>query len=328
MGLEKNGHCDRKRPIARLAARQFGLVTRVQLLDCGITAAAIDTRLRRGQLLPAHRGVYWLAYPRTEPIALAAAGVLAAGRHAVLSHGSAAALWGLTKRWPRPPEITLVRGDRRPRGITTHISQTLTRADIRHERGIRTTSPGRTILDIAPGTPARALTRTINDARLRGLLHLDALRELVARNPHHPGTCRLAPFTRDTEAPTRSQFEDDFLPWARAHGLPKPKVNARVAGYEVDILFESEKVIVELDGWEFHRGRESFEGDRERDAATSAAGFLTYRLTRARFKTQPETEATRIHTILQERRPRTTPAEAQVARASGRSAQSTPARSG
>lgn len=100
-----------------------------------------------------------------------------------------------------------------------------------------------------------------------------------------------------------------------------------MGGYLVDILYPAERVIVELDGWAFHRDRASFENDRERDAATSALGFLTYRLTRARMRGQGRLEAERLHALLQLRRT-TTPAEAQVASASGRSSAATPARSG
>ncbi|HEX8977490.1 MAG TPA: DUF559 domain-containing protein [Solirubrobacteraceae bacterium] len=100
-----------------------------------------------------------------------------------------------------------------------------------------------------------------------------------------------------------------------------------MGGYLVDILYPAEAVIVELDGWAFHRDRASFENDRERDAATSALGFLTYRLTRARMRGQGRLEAERLHALLQLRRT-TTPAEAQVASASGTSSAATPARSG
>ncbi len=93
MGLEEIHPRDAKSPIARLAARQCGLITRGQLLELGLTRGAVARRLANGGLIAAHHGVYWLACPRTEPVSLAAAAVLAGGRHAVLSHGSAAALW-------------------------------------------------------------------------------------------------------------------------------------------------------------------------------------------------------------------------------------------
>jgi very-short-patch-repair endonuclease len=75
----------------------------------------------------------------------------------------------------------------------------------------------------------------------------------------------------------------------------------RVAGVEVDALFAAEKVIVELDSWTYHRSRDSFERDRERDARTGAAGYLTIRLTRAALTERGALTAKRIREILRQR---------------------------
>jgi very-short-patch-repair endonuclease len=77
---------------------------------------------------------------------------------------------------------------------------------------------------------------------------------------------------------------------------------AMVAGYEVDALFPREKVIVELDGWDFHSSRESFESDRERDASTLVAGHVTVRITYERMHDRPPEEAARLDEILRQRR--------------------------
>ena len=292
-----------QRPIALLAERHFGHAARDELLNTGLSRKAIDYRVRTGRLIIVYRGVYAVDYRRKEPIAIAAAAVLAGGPDAVLSHFSAAALWGLTKRWPDPPEITIVSGDRRPKGIRVHRSTTLTRQDIRHHRGIRTTSPARTTLDIAPNLNKSNLARAVNDGRLSGHLHLNALNDVIQHNPTHRGSALLAPFVADSSShPTRSSFEDDFLQFAQTHGLPTPRTNVHVGGYEVDILFEAERVIVELDGWHHHRSRESFERDRERDAHSLLAGYITVRITWARIHSDPEREAARLNAILQSRR--------------------------
>jgi very-short-patch-repair endonuclease len=108
--------------------------------------------------------------------------------------------------------------------------------------------------------------------------------------------------TTITARPTRSGFEDDFPAFARRHGFPEPEINAQVAGYEVDVLFRRERVIVELDSWEHHQSRSAFESDRERDAATLAAGHVAVRLTWGRYAGQPEAEAARLGEILRQRR--------------------------
>jgi hypothetical protein len=287
--------------LARLAARQYGHVTYAQLIELGFTRSAIVTAVRLGRLIRVYRGVYAVGHPRPEPIARGAAALLACGPGAVLSHVSAAALWGLTKRWPTPPEVT-VPARHRPAGIRVHVYRSLERQDIRRHRGIRVTSPARTVLDIAPRLTPKARARAVNEARLNCGLRLAHLQELLERNPHHRATRLLKPFVEQPIGPTRSEFEDRFISFARTYALPIPQMNARVAGYEVDALFAAEKVVVELDGWEFHSSRGSFERDRDKDAALAAAGYVVVRITWERLMQTPAREATRLHDILTARR--------------------------
>jgi REase_MTES_1575/Transcriptional regulator, AbiEi antitoxin len=291
--------------IASLAANQHGHVARRQLLDLGLTPNEISKRITKGLLIPVFRGVYAVGHPRPEAVARAAAAVLAGGDDAVLSYFSAAALWEMGTTWPWTPEIT-VPARRRPSGIRVHVHPALESQDIRHHRGIRVTSPARTILDIAPRLSKAQLARTLNEARLSRHLRLNAVEELLARNLLHPGTRLLKPLSESPTGPTRSEFEDRFIAFAHDHGLPAPLVNAHVAGYEVDILFPDHRVIVELDGWSFHSNRTSFERDRDRDAALLAAGYVTVRITWERLTHSPAREAARLHEILKLRR-RATP---------------------
>jgi hypothetical protein len=274
--------------IAQLAERQYGHVARRQLLAIGLRSRAIDQWIAQGKLIPVHAGVYAVGYLRSDAVARAAAALLACGPDAVLSHETAAALWGLRTRWPERPEVSSPSCHRRP-GIRHHRSRTLTRRDVRRHRGLRVTSPARTLIEIVPRLTRRQFARAVNDARLAG--HLKG-----------PDVNRLANVTPITSHPTRSTFEDEFPAFAREYGLPAPQINAKVAGYEVDVLFAAERVIVELDSWEHHQDRRSFETDRERDAATLAAGHVTVRITWERYRGQPDAEAARLHGILRARR--------------------------
>jgi hypothetical protein len=163
-----------------------------------------------------------------------------------------------------------------------------------HQLGIRATSPARTLLDCARELSSARLTRILADGRRAGLLHLEQLRDVIARNPNHPGATLLRPLIDAVGAPTRSHFEDTFPDYCVRHGLPRPIINAQVNGYEVDAHFPEQGVIVELDGWEFHRDRHAFGADRERDAHA----LRTVRLTWERYTTAPESEARRLHAIL------------------------------
>jgi very-short-patch-repair endonuclease len=101
--------------------------------------------------------------------------------------------------------------------------------------------------------------------------------------------------------PTRSEFEEAFQRFCRRFGLPKPETLATVYGYEVDALFAEQRLVVELDGWEFHSGRVAFASDRDRDADLLDFGYETVRITWERLHETPEREAARLKRILSRR---------------------------
>jgi hypothetical protein len=289
--------------IAQIASGQNGNVTRVQLLAIGLTDANIKYRIKIGRLYPVYRGVYAVGRPPSTPIEKASAAVLACGDRAALSHASAMVLWGFWKYWEEPFEVS-VAGDRRTGGIRTHRVTGLLQRDVTTRHRIRVTSPARTLLDGAPRTRPRSLTRYVNDARRAEILTVADLSDVVARFPLHPGAPLLARHARTKQNPTRSGLEDDFLPFCERFGLPEPSINTIVHGYEVDALFVEEMVIVELDDPEYHRDIDTFESDRERDATMLAHGVPTVRITTERLKRTPDREATCLHGILAARRER------------------------
>jgi hypothetical protein len=271
----------------------------VQLVAVGLSDRAIHHRVRVGRLFRVYRGVYAVGRPPKTALEFASAALLACGPGAALGHGSGMALWGFWKVWPKPFEVTFFKGDRRPKHVKHHHPTGLTHEDIRRYNGLWVTSPARTLLDVAPVQTRKQRARAVSAARLSHHLKLRALRETLARFPNHPGTPLLLPLAQATGNPTRSLQEDDFPSWCRRSGLPVPLLNEIIAGYEVDAVFLREKVIVELDSWDYHQDRYSFEVDRLRDSVTTAAGFVTVRLTQERWT--PE-EADRLKKILDLRR--------------------------
>src|SRR5215212_6897701 len=162
-----------------------------------------------------------LATSRRRAPARAMAAVLACGSGAVLSHRSAAALWRMTPPWHGPVDVT-ARGKHKHAGIQAHRSATLTPEDVTLHYGIPVTTPQRTLDDLRRVLPTHSLTRAVNEARLRNLI-------------------------RDDITPTRSVLEDEFLRFVDRHGLPRPEVNQRIAGYEADAVWREQRLIVELD---------------------------------------------------------------------------------
>ena len=287
--------------IAAVAAKQNGNVTTRQLLGLGLDRSAIRYRVRVGRLYPVYRGVYSVGRPAITPLERAAAAVLACGAGAALSHGSAMALWGFWRRWDQPLEVTAAR-HRRPTRIVLHRSRTLAWRDVRNHLGVRATTPARTILDMAPRLDDKQLKRTVSNALHSPWLTESQLEELLARQRGRPGAQRIASLIGLPGTPPRAGWEDEFPVFCAAYGLPAPVMGALVCGYVVDALFVEEKVIVELDSWEFHKDAIAFQTDRERDAETLAGGFATLRITWERIQRAPGREGPRLRRILAQRR--------------------------
>ena len=145
----------------------------------GLGTRAISRRIESGELITVHAGVS-SATSAPAPSPGAAAAVLACGQTALLSHQSAAALWGMCPNWPALPEVTAPRKQARP-GIRTHGCRTLARPDRRRHHGISVISPARTALEIAPRLGRPELLRAVSKARLDGYLHQAEMAELLDR---------------------------------------------------------------------------------------------------------------------------------------------------
>jgi hypothetical protein len=176
--------------------------------------------VRTGRLWRVYNGVYGVGHWPVTPHARAMAAVLACGPRAALSHVPGGALWEVGLRWPPMMEVTAP-GQRQRKGIKVHRSQ-LDRRDITRHYGIPVTTLARTLLDLAEVLDTPSRTRAVNEARLRRKSTLADLAELLTRSPGR-ATRRLKPFIQNPTGPTRSEFEDAFLRFARRNGLPTPR---------------------------------------------------------------------------------------------------------
>lgn len=281
--------------VHRLASEQGGHVTRQQLLEAGFDQSTVTRWVAKGHLIRVYRGVYAVGHLPTNPIDRAHGALLAAGTRSALSHSSALVLWGVWKRWPKRFELTVAE-DRRPAGLTVHLSKTLMRSDVTKLQGLRVTSPARTALDHAAIAPVKRLKRTVDHLRLEHDLTLDQLSDVAKRNPFHPGTKPLLTLIGQASArPSRSGFERQWPAFAKRHDLPSYETNTKVAGFEVDVLVGG-TVVVELDTFQTHLL--NFESDRDRDATILAAtGIPTIRATWDQFRNEPQTLADRIRRV-------------------------------
>jgi very-short-patch-repair endonuclease len=297
------------RRIATLAASQFGVVERGQLRGLGLTETAIARRVDAGRLHRVCRGVYAVGHPVLGRHARWLGAVLSCGPRALLSHASAGALWGLRPSDAVYIDVTVpAPSRRRGAGLRVHRASRLAADEVARHAGVPVTSAARTILDLAATLrDDRALERVLDRAEVLRVTDVKVLAALAAAHPGHHGAGRLrralADHTPGTTL-TRSDLEERMLVLCRTRGLPQPRVNSFVAGLEVDFLFAAQRVVVEADGWAYHRSRAAFERDRERDAALALAGHRVLRFTDRQVEREPRTVAAAIAAALSAPGPR------------------------
>jgi predicted transcriptional regulator of viral defense system len=200
----------RELAVAELAARQHGVVTRDQLVAIGFGSRAIDDRIARGLLHPIHRGVFAVAHRlRTRETTWMAA-VLAAGPAAVLSHRSAAALWGIR---PSSRAVSDVIAPRKCRRAGIHAHRTVLPPDeVTVHHGIPVTNPARTLFDLAAVVSPQQLSHVLNEAEIRRLASPVSLDALIARHPRRNGTQALRRASTASDRPARPSSEATSRP--------------------------------------------------------------------------------------------------------------------
>jgi very-short-patch-repair endonuclease len=289
--------------IAQVTGSQHGAARRAQLLDAGLTPAVLDRRVRGGQLNVVHRGVYRAASHPVTPWTLATAAVLAAAGKgaapvsdaaAAISHAAAAVLWN----YPCIdfPDIIDVTGPRvrRVPGLRAHQVRSLPDDEVTHLRGVPVTTPARTVLDVAGRATMRELEQVLAAAERGAPRRRQEINRLLARYPRHPGSGALRRLLRELQAAgrkplfLRSKAEERALLLMVRARLPMPQANVRVAGLEVDFVWRSAGVVLEVDGLEFHGGDVAFHRDRARDRTLVAAGFQVLRFTWRQLSDEPE----------------------------------------
>jgi very-short-patch-repair endonuclease len=275
MGKE-SATCDQR--IAALAARQHGVVTSAQLAAAGLGSSGVSRRVQSGRLHRIHRGVYAVGHDRLSEEGRWLAAVLACGERAVLGYLSAAVLWRMLPGQAGPVDVSVPGGSgrRRQRGIRIRRCPTLTSGQITRHRRIPVTTPARTLVDIRRVLPRDKVREAVRQADVIGL-----------------------PIGEAAESDgTRSELEHLFLRVCSDAGLPRPRVNVPVGPFIVDFLWPEQEVIVETDGYRYHRGRAAFERDRSRDLQLKMMGFDVLRFSYAQIVDGPATVAQALRIVL------------------------------
>jgi hypothetical protein len=302
-GLERTRGIDGR--IAEIAERQHGVVTRRQLELLGLGGNAIDRRIQLGRLHPMYRGIYLVGHRVVSQRGRWVAAVSFCGPNAVLSHRSAAALWGIRGASSGAIDVTVQTKTRSRGSIRRHFAA-LPADEITRSDGVPVTTAPRTIFDMAADFQVDAVEHALRESERLRLYDRLSLEHLLERYPRHRGNKTIREcLLRRRELPagiSREALEACFLAFLDRFGLPRPRLNAWIAlgphRYQVDCLWPEQRVIVELDGYETHGTWSAFQSDRDRDRRLLAAGYRGPRVTWHQLQAIPEEIAIDLRSLL------------------------------
>lgn len=268
---------------------QHGVIARFQLLALGWTRHEIDRRIASGRLHRLFRGVYAVGRPDVDRRGWWMAAVLAAGEGALLSHGHAAALYGIRTEPAGSIHVAVPLPSRRSRdGVVIHPRKLLQDEVTERER-IPVVAPEVAIVDLAASLRHGPLETAVNEADIRRLITVPELRASLDGMPPRPGKRNLREtLDRRTFRFTRSELERAFIPLAlKAGGPPRPETCVMVNGWEVDFYWPDLDFVVEADGLSYHRTPQQQARDAVRDHAHALAETERLRLTHSQIHYEP-----------------------------------------
>jgi very-short-patch-repair endonuclease len=297
--MPDKGNCRPDLAVAALAAEQWGVLSLDDLRFCGLSRDAVALRVASGRLHRIHRGVYAVGHTSLPVEARFLAAVKACGRTAVLSHFSAAVLWGIVESGERCPEVTVAANvTRRHEGIRVRRSSYRAREDVTRRRGIPVTTPARTLLDLAGTLQHRTLRRAVRNAQSLRLTSVPQLtRALQCAGPRR-GAAGLARILATGPAPTRSELEDVVLDLILTAGLEHPDVNRPLVldGRRVvpDFRWPERRLVLEADGAAWHENPTARDDDADRQALLERHGDRVIRVTWQQAISRPTETLARI----------------------------------
>lgn len=297
-----------------LSRRQHGVVGRRQLAALGMGEEAIRHALASGRLHRLHRGVYAVGRPTVGQRGHWKGAVLACGPGAMLSHRSAAALWGMVKGAGAPIEVVVpAEARRRVATLRTYrraaTPDRLALADVRaliedpkdwrpspkamllktRLAGIPVTGPSITLVDFASRSPTAEIEAAVNEADHRRLIDPETLRATLDLLPRRPGLTKLRHLLDvAVHTLTTTQLERRFLPLVRRAGLPPPTTQRHLGGHRVDFYWPDLELVVETDSLRYHRTPFKQSADKRRDNRHARSRLITLRFTHGHITYEPD----------------------------------------
>src|SRR5215213_4487204 len=259
-----------------------------QLRAAGLTAEAIEYRVRQGRLQRLWRGVYLVGPARAGPLSLAHGAVSSFAGVAYVDALWACFVHGFARAPDLPVDVLVVSGTREPRErVRIHRSRTVESRDLGKAGGIRVVSPARAILGSAETASLIQLEALIADAFAARAVTDRQLDELAARAGRSKAAGKLRLLRQDGVRLTRSEAERILRRLLRQAGLPQPETNYAIGRYFADFAWPRHRLVVEFDGFATHGHKQAFGPDRNRGGKITAKGWSVMHVTWDRLIDQP-----------------------------------------
>lgn len=274
------------------------MITRAQLIECGVTGREIERRVESGEYERIHQGVYRLG-SGVSPHAREAAAVLACAPGAALGHRAAAYISEILPypAIPGPIDVIVVGRHSGPKpGIVVHRTNCLRPDEVTRRHGIPVTSPARTLIDLAACVTEEELEQAVAEAFALRLTGRARLLRAIERARGRRGAAVLRTLL-DADVPParlRSRAEKRLRALIRGTDIPEPEVNARVGRWEVDFLWKEQRLAVETDRYGAHSSPWAFERDRRKAAELEDKGLVVRRISDRQLAGDPATALRRL----------------------------------
>ncbi|MEA2460605.1 MAG: hypothetical protein QOH90_782 [Actinomycetota bacterium] len=282
----------------RLALKQNGVISRAQALDCGLSVSAIQRLLKGEVWIRLHEGVYALNGSDDSVDRKLFAAHLWLGPESVVSHRAAAARHGFDGFDFAPLEFSTTSSRRRGSSdVIVHRVKSLARRDVVTIRGIPATGPTRTLLDLGAVSPENRLELALEHALREGKTCIPKLRDqLTGAGRGVRGAAklrRLVDWRGDDYVPAGSPAQVVCMQVMRRFRLPRGLNEYEIFdGTEFiarpDFYFPEKDMVIEVESWEWHQGRQKLDRDSDRRTALTSRGYRVLTVTMTRLRNDPE----------------------------------------
>ncbi len=298
------------RKLAEIAKRDHAIVSLHDCRSCGLSDSGVHKRVEAGELHRKYPGVYAFGRPDLTANGRRMAAVKACGPGALVSHASGAALRQMRRSNASYIDVTIPAGRpiRRLKGIRCHRAA-LAPQDISKVEGIPTTSVSRTLLDLATQISYEGLESAANEAEVLKIFDLREMEDLLGRSNGRRGIRRLRHVLEHGDISGENQSKSDlerlFARICAQYSLPSPSINRWILlgdeYHQVDFLWRSKKVVIEVDSRRYHRTGWKLARDARRDELLPRHGYLHARIPEDLLTESPFDAVQTVTALLRER---------------------------